>query len=151
MIDDTWFQRPEGVRESVAAGGIVARREGADILIALAQERILDDYVLPKGHVDPGETIEQAAAREIEEEVGISDLLLVGSLGTKERLSYDKTEWKISHYFLYTTDQIEATPTDRDQHDAMAWFPLKDLPKVFWPEQRELLMENRDRIVSTFA
>ena len=113
MIDETWFHRPDGVPESIAAGGIVARCDGDRVLIALAQERILDDYVLPKGHVDSGETIEQAAAREIEEEVGISDLTLVESLGTKERLSYDKTEWKTTHYFLYTTEQIEATSTMR--------------------------------------
>lgn len=151
MIDETWFHRPDGVPESIAAGGIVARRDGDRILIALAQERILDDYVLPKGHVDPGETIEQAAAREIEEEVGISDLTLVESLGTKERLSYDKTEWKTTHYFLYTTEQIEATPTDGDQHDAMAWFPLDELPDVFWPEQRELIRESRGRIRSALT
>jgi 8-oxo-dGTP pyrophosphatase MutT (NUDIX family) len=151
VIDEAWFHRPDGVPESIAAGGIVARRDGARILIALAQERILDDYVLPKGHVDPGETIEQAAAREIEEEVGISDLTLVESLGTKERLSYDKTEWKTTHYFLYTTEQIEATPTDGDQHDAMAWFPLDELPDVFWPEQRELIRESRGRIRSALT
>ena len=45
-IDKTWYVRPEGVPESHTAGGIVIRAEGTDILVALAQEKIYDDFVL---------------------------------------------------------------------------------------------------------
>ena len=150
LIDESWYERPEGIPVSISAGGIVVRRDGDRIYIALAQERILDAYVLPKGGVDPGETVEQAAAREIEEEVGISDLKLIAPLGTKERLTFHKTDWNITHYFLYTTEQVEATPTDTGSHDSMTWASLEDIPEVFWPEQRDLIRESEVLIEKAF-
>lgn len=116
------------------------------MLVALAFEQAFTELVLPKGHVDPGETIEEAASREIEEEVGISDLSLLEFLGKRERLSFKKDEWKITHYFLYKTNQVDASPTDTMRHQKMQWCPLEDLPDMFWQEQRELIEYNRTRI-----
>ncbi|MCZ6634098.1 MAG: NUDIX domain-containing protein [bacterium] len=147
-IDQSWYQRPQGVPDSETAGGVVARKVGDQILLALAQEQIYDDYVLPKGHVEPGESIEEAARREIEEEVGISDLTLIELLGVKERLDFNKTEWKKTHYFLFTTEQANAKPTHTEQHEKMHWVPLDPVPKFFWPEQQALVEENRERILN---
>ncbi len=150
MIDESWYQRPDGVPEDVSAGGIVVRRDGNHVYVALAQERLLGAHVLPKGGVEPGETYEQAAAREIEEEVGITDLTMVTTLGTKERLSLYKSAWKVTHYFLYTTEQVDATPTDNEAHDAMIWHPVDDTREIFWPEQRDLIRESRGLIDRAF-
>ncbi len=146
MIDNSWYIRPKGLQKIQAAGGVVVRWAGEQAVLALARERGYDDYVLPKGHVEVGEEIERAARREIEEEVGISKLQLVEKLGVKERLDFHKTEWKVTHYFLYLTEQIEAVPTDAKQHKSMAWVPLDPLPDFFWPEQRALIKENACRI-----
>lgn len=150
MIDESWYERPEGLPVSISAGGIVVRRDGDRLYVALAQERILGAYVLPKGGVDPGETVEEAAAREIEEEVGISELTLIAPLGKKERLTFHKTDWKITNYFLYTTEQVEATPTDTGSHDAMTWAPMDDMSEVFWPEQRDLIRESAGLMQGAF-
>ena len=147
-IDKSWYQKPDGVPGRTAAGGVVVRQEGARLFVALAQEKGHSGYVLPKGHVDPGESVEEAARREIEEEVGVTDLRLVEPLGARERLSYDKREWKTTYYFLYLTRQVEAVPTHREQHDVMGWFPLERLPRIIWPEQIALLEENRRRIAA---
>ena len=147
MIDESWYKRPDGVPDSLSAGGVVVRLERGRLMVALAQELEFDEYVLPKGHVDPGESEAEAARREVEEEVGISELHLVQSLGVLERLGYDKLEWKKTHYFLFATTQVDATPTDTEKHKAMRWFPLDMLPHMLWPEQIELLEKNRDRIV----
>ena len=146
MINETWYRRPKGVEESLAAGGVVVRWDGAQAVLAMAREKGYAECVLPKGHVDAGEEIERAARREIAEEVGVSQLQLVEKLGVKERLDFHKTEWKVTHYFLYVTDQVEAVPTDTDHHDSMAWMPLEPLPHFFWPEQRVLIEENAYRI-----
>jgi 8-oxo-dGTP diphosphatase len=50
-----------------AAGGVVVH-EGR---IAVVHRPRYDDWSLPKGKLDPGETWEQAAVREIEEECGL--------------------------------------------------------------------------------
>ena len=47
MIDASWYTRPKGVEESVAAGGVVARVSGSDILIAVAKEKSYESAVLP--------------------------------------------------------------------------------------------------------
>ena len=145
-IDESWYQKPEGVDTRTAAGGVVARVDAGRILLAFAVEQEFDGYVLPKGHVDPGESVEEAARREIAEEVGVTDLRLIGPLGALDRLSYDKAEWKRTHYFLFATRQVQATPTDTQAHQEMAWFPLDELPPIFWPEQRALIEENRESI-----
>ena len=50
-----------------AAGGVVER----DGRIAVVHRPRYDDWSLPKGKLDPGESFEQAALREIEEETGL--------------------------------------------------------------------------------
>jgi len=113
----------------------VARAQNGQILIALARERDYRENVLPKGHVEPGEEIEAAARREIGEEVGVQDLKLLSPLGKKERFDFRKTEWKTTHYFLYRTDQVEATPTHTEQHTQMVWVSFDPTPEFFWPAQ----------------
>lgn len=60
--------------EAIAAGGVVYRRDGDGLVFLVGEQvdwRTGDHNVrLPKGHVDPGETIETAALREVAEETG---------------------------------------------------------------------------------
>lgn len=65
---------------SVAAGGVLWRPrrpdgDGADVEIAVVHRPRYDDWSLPKGHIDPGETAPVAAVRELEEETGFSSVL----------------------------------------------------------------------------
>ncbi len=55
-----------------AAGGVVFRRgrdNGVEVL--LVHRPRYDDWTLPKGKLEPGETHEEAAVREVEEETGL--------------------------------------------------------------------------------
>jgi 8-oxo-dGTP pyrophosphatase MutT (NUDIX family) len=53
------------------AGGLVVRSDdGADRFL-LVRSRDDRHWVLPKGHIDPGETAEEAAVREVAEEAGV--------------------------------------------------------------------------------
>ncbi len=61
---------PEPARIDVAAGGLLEIGEGADLRIAIIFRPRYNDWTLPKGHVDPGETLEAAALREVLEETG---------------------------------------------------------------------------------
>jgi len=144
-IDDSWYRRPAGMPEVISAGGVVVRLENRQILVALAVQKGRSEYILPKGRVEEGETIEAAALREIEEETGLSRLQLLGSLGVGERLDYRKRSWKKIHYFLVLTDQTDGLPTD-DRHDEVKWFPIDAFPDLFWPEQTRLIRDNREMI-----
>jgi 8-oxo-dGTP pyrophosphatase MutT (NUDIX family) len=146
-IDETWYQRPPGIRVRVDAGGIVARTDGGRVYIASVRENDLALYVLPKGGVKQGEDLVQAARREIEEEAGLTQLLLLQKLAVRERLSYDKQTWLVIHYFLFATSQIEGTPTDVEHDYTLCWFPIEEPPPLLWPEQEELIETYRDRII----
>jgi 8-oxo-dGTP pyrophosphatase MutT (NUDIX family) len=54
-----------------AAGGVVWRRGAGGIEVAVAHRPHHDDWSLPKGKLDPGESWEEAALREVEEELGL--------------------------------------------------------------------------------
>lgn len=58
-----------------AAGAVLWRRDGDRIEVALVHRPRYDDWSLPKGKLDPGETIAQAAVREIQEETGFEAVL----------------------------------------------------------------------------
>lgn len=145
-IDDSWYHRLPNLVEEVSAGGIVARRAGSEVYVALIREKGAPHYVLPKGRLEPNESIEQAAHREIAEEAGITRLRLLADLGSRERLSSSKRRWKKVHYFLFQTDQIQADPARLERDNHTDWFPLHRLPDLYWPEQKALIDFNRDRI-----
>lgn len=56
--------------KEISAGGVVYRNHGNSIQVQLIQDRY-GKITLPKGKMEPGETIEQTALREIAEETGI--------------------------------------------------------------------------------
>lgn len=60
-----------------AAGGVVVN--GGTVLILHRPGR--DEVRLPKGHVEPGEALQEAALREVSEESGYTNLEVVADLG----------------------------------------------------------------------
>jgi 8-oxo-dGTP diphosphatase len=54
-----------------AAGGVVVRGTGAEAAVLLVHRPAYDDWTFPKGKVDPGESDEDCAVREVEEETGL--------------------------------------------------------------------------------
>jgi 8-oxo-dGTP diphosphatase len=58
--------------EIKAAGGVVRRTaDDGRLEFAVIYRPKYDDWTLPKGKLDPGETFEEAALREVEEETGL--------------------------------------------------------------------------------
>src|SRR3954468_7489100 len=57
--------------EVKASGGVVYRRGPDGPTVALVHRPRYDDWSFPKGKLDPGESWEQAALREVEEEIGL--------------------------------------------------------------------------------
>ena len=63
---------------------------------------------LPKGKLEKGETVEKCAIREVEEECGISNLMIENELETTYHIfeRKEKTIFKITYWFLMTTNYI---------------------------------------------
>ncbi|HTO64018.1 MAG TPA: NUDIX hydrolase [Bradyrhizobium sp.] len=107
-------------REPVlAAGGIVLRR-GQSPRIAIVRLRKRDEWVLPKGKLDNGETARDAAEREVLEETG-HDVTVHEFLGT---LAYESGgRSKIVHYWRMEAEGEQAYELMRDIR-AVDWLPL---------------------------
>ncbi len=59
------------------AGVVVMRRDGSDVTYLVISSSDGNHWVLPKGHIDPGESPEETAARELKEETGVSGTVLL--------------------------------------------------------------------------
>jgi len=104
--------------EYTAAGGVVTRQNHTEVLLLIRPAR--DEVRLPKGHVDAGETPEQAALREIAEESGYDDLELCASLGTQlvSFLANNRIVRRTEYYYLLSArsmHQCERLPEDVGQ------------------------------------
>ncbi len=61
---------PETTKIIIAAGGLLGSHEDDVLRIAVIYRGRYDDWTLPKGHIEDGEAVEDAAIREVEEETG---------------------------------------------------------------------------------
>jgi 8-oxo-dGTP pyrophosphatase MutT (NUDIX family) len=68
------------VSTEYSAGGLVYRKNGTSYDIVVVQRARHEDWSLPKGHIEGGESKEEAALREVEEETGL-EAGIVCSLG----------------------------------------------------------------------
>ncbi len=59
---------------------------------------------------------------------------------------FRKSGWKKTHYFLYLTGQSAGHPTDPHHDYRLTWLDLDGALPMFWPDQRELIGSNRERI-----
>jgi ADP-ribose pyrophosphatase YjhB (NUDIX family) len=152
-IDESWSVKNLEVPEKITAGGVIARVENDQIMIAVIEKPLSKKdpsqgirFSLPKGQVEAGETLEETAHREIYEETGITDLRMVRFLETTERFNAKKSAWKINHFYLFTTEQINCVPLENDK--IVRWFPIDNLPHMFWFDQDRLLKEHKQEIAA---
>ena len=101
--------------EVEAAGGIVLDDDGR---LALVHRPRYDDWSLPKGKLDPGESFEEAALREVEEETGMRCRLL-DELDPVEYRD-NKGRQKLVRYWLMAVDQDPGF-VPNDEVDELRW------------------------------
>jgi ADP-ribose pyrophosphatase YjhB (NUDIX family) len=70
----------EVVREPTAGGIVYRKNKQGQVEILLIQDS-KDRWTIPKGHIEEGETAQETAVREIEEEAGLSDTAVISWLG----------------------------------------------------------------------
>lgn len=65
---------PEATRQEVSAGGVIIeiRDEVPQVCLILRDRHGQENWNLPKGHLEPGETVSAAAVREVAEETGLT-------------------------------------------------------------------------------
>lgn len=118
----------------VSAGGVVIREREGVFELAAIRPRGKKVWALPKGHVDPGETPEITAAREVREETGLT-AKLVGKLGDVRYVYQWKGEriFKLVSFFLFTYAEGTINVIEekmRVEVDEAAWLPLSQSEKM---------------------
>jgi len=118
-----------------AAGGIVARGEGAERRYGLVHRPRYDDWSFPKGKLFDGESDETAALREVLEETGLSCRLdeRVGAVTYADRNGRPK----IVSYWRMTPEGGDFVPTE--EVDSLRWATADEaLAVLTYPHDREL-------------
>lgn len=94
-------------------------------------------WTFPKGHVEKGEDIEEAAARETLEELGLEQVRLLEYLGAIDIWFRDRFEKKGQlinkdiHYYLFEAPPGSKLYPDPDQHAYDAkWVPMSRVEKM---------------------
>jgi len=114
----------------VSAGGAVIRQTPGGLAVALISVGNPPRWQLPKGLIDPGETPEQAAVREVREEAGVNATIAnliekveywYQSKRGNERIRYHK----FVNFFLMRYESGDVADHDSEVNDAR-WFPVAE-------------------------
>lgn len=129
-------------KPSKSAGGVVLNPKGEVLVVQQSGNQGWLSWSLPKGHVEPGEDLIEAAKREIYEESGVTKLNFIKTLGSYKRYTCgkdgldDRSEYKTIYLYLFVTDQIDLKPKD----------PFN--PEARWVDKRKvaaLLTHRKDK------
>lgn len=136
--------------KEVSAGGVVYRREGAAIEVILASRRTRRGdlaWGLAKGGIEDGESMEDAAIREVREETGIEGVIEAPLGDTKYMYVWENVRIrKTVHFFLMRATGGDIDDRD-DEMEEVRWFPLeRSLKRAAYRGEREVLRRAADAL-----
>ncbi len=134
----------------VSAGGLVVQ-DGHILLISTREGR---RWQLPKGHVEPGESTAQAACREVQEETGITGLI-VAPLPEIEYWFVERDRRRIHkrvHYFLLSYVRGSTEDYDPNEVSGAEWVPWEDgLARLSFANERKVALAARELLTARQA
>lgn len=103
-----------------AAGGVVVRESGEWLMM-----RRWSRWDLPKGHVEPGESYEECAVREIKEETGVDGEIVRPLCDTLHAYFFPKTNrWELKRTYWFELRELEggvAQPQKEEGIESVSW------------------------------
>lgn len=118
-------------RAETSAGGVVVHRNGDGWRYLLIRDSY-QNWGFPKGHVEPGESVEAAARREVAEETGVREAVITAPL--------DVIEWefqfrgvrvrKTCYFFLMETQDSATSPQREEGISACRWTTFDEATRL---------------------
>lgn len=123
--------------------GAVIEREGKYLLMDRAIMPF--GFAGPAGHVDEGETLEQAVAREVQEETGL--MLTNHKLLFEEMVEWNECKQGIKGHFWYVYKCETSSEIQRNEESkSMGWFTVDEIKQLklepmwkYWFEKMEII------------
>lgn len=134
------------MKKVISAGGIVVRNNpNKQILLTIYTH--IKGLGFSKGHVEAGETFEQAAIREVTEETGLTELKIVKKLGVYSKIATERDGTPVSkdiHMYLIESDKLNFHQEAEEKYD---WFDIDEaINKMAVDEDRNFLIKIKDEI-----
>ena len=134
------------MKREFSAGGLVLRQRDGQRELAVVCPR-QGVFALPKGHPEHGESLEQAATREVREETGLEadPLERLGEVRYWYTLSGERVRKAVTFFlFRYRSGSIE---DHDDEVDSAAWVPLTAAPKLLsYSGERDMAVKALARV-----
>ncbi len=126
-----------------AAGALCWREVDGQLLLAIIHRKRYGDWSWPKGKVDPGESLPQAAVREIREETGLKVKLGV-HLGTQKYMLQNGAAKEVHYWAAKVSDKslAESTFKPDEEVERIEWKTPKEIDDLLSYEQdKEFLVK----------
>ncbi|MBU3050232.1 NUDIX domain-containing protein, partial [Chryseobacterium indologenes] len=144
-IDEIWSEFQKLFRIIEAAGGLVNNPQGETLFI-----KRLGKWDLPKGKMEKGESREESAVREIEEETGLKEVELVKFINTTYHIYIERNGEKIlkcTHWFEMNFDGEDTSkPQIEEGITEVAWKNISQIENEVFPST----FKNIELIVKEF-
>lgn len=132
----------EDITREYSAGGVVYRRTADGLEIALVGRNRYNDWSLPKGHIEKGESREQAAIREVKEETGLDARILqkIDKVVYFYRRAKGDLIRKTVYHFLMETDGYDLRDPNWEVSE-IRWVPITEAGNVLSYENDKKVVE----------
>lgn len=132
----------EVVREPTA-GGVIFRRNDKDGIEILLIQDAKNRWTIPKGHIEPGESAQETAEREIREETGLQEMKVLNWLG-KINFRYRRASSLVlmtTEIFLVKALGDTGKLNKEDWMNGIKWFPATEaLDKIEYEDIGKIIL-----------
>ena len=139
------IRKSDFLKRQFSAGGVVFRQEDGELLWLVIKPAGRDNWRLPKGLIDRGETSVQTAQREGREETGV-EVEVVGKIGQDKyffNLGGERI-YKTVTYYLMRYLQDAKGPMSWEVEE-IAWLPFEEaLERLTFKGEKEILQKARE-------